>query len=554
MRRRDFVKTGALLAGASSLLRPQMWADVPDHLWEGYQFGSPQVANRLDQGPFGIDQDQGWFTIFATQPSRDHIRSFGAGLVGYTWEENGPALGVQCGRETLEQSVEKMASLPFVDVLYIRCDWRDVQTGPGKLTLSPVWDITFDAAKRHNLGVGFRIQLSSPNVQPQKLSMPGFLHDRVPIVNIGHKSTEHRPGFDFYEPRYDSPEFQKAFAELNDLLAAKFGDNPLLEYMDLMMYGFWGEGHTNDIPSPFPDYLTAEKTFVRMTQLQIETWKNTPLAVNTEPDISNVGNRQVQDLAVRSGCWLRSDSLIMDEPIQIEALAHRPPWLATILEDGANRHYVLPEYADEEQACLSKLPASMLAFVGQDKEVTPTDDYPHRIGGPINRPYRESAGFHALDIGTSYFGLWTEADSIRRYYEKYPDSLQAMERRVGYRVRPSLVWQRKRYDTMELILGIVNDGVAGVPGVLGIYAESMDGRVRAGGNLDAGQPYAGQFRQVSIILPKGMDGQQIKLRAELEVKGVRRPVRWACQHPTNPDGSLTIRLKNGSDSGWRKGV
>ena len=79
-----------------------------------------------------------------------------------------------------------------------------------------------------------------------------------------------------------------------------------------------------------------------MTQLQIDTWKKTPLAVNTEPDISNVGNRQVQDLAVRFGCWLRSDSLIMDEPIQIEALAHRPPWLATILEDGANRHYVLP--------------------------------------------------------------------------------------------------------------------------------------------------------------------------------------------------------------------
>jgi hypothetical protein len=554
MRRRDFVKKGALLAGAGRLLRPQMWADVPDHLWEGYPFGSPQVANRLDQGPFGIDQDQGWFTIFATQASRDHIRNFGAGLVGYTWEENGPALGVQCGRETLEQSVEKMASLPFVDVLYIRCDWRDVQTGPGKLTLSPVWDLTFDAAKRHNLGVGFRIQLSSPNIQPQKLSMPDFLHDKVPIVNIGHKSKEHQAGFDFREPRYDSPEFHKAFAELNNLLSAKYGDNQQLEYMDLMMYGFWGEGHTNDIPGPFPEFLTAENTFIRMTQLQIDTWKKIPLAVNTQPDISNSGNRQVQDLAVRSGCWLRSDSLIMDEPIQIEELAHRPPWLATVLEDGANRHYVLSDYADEEQACLNKLPANMLAFVGHDKEVQPTDDYPHRIGGPINRPYRESAGFHALDIGTSYFGLWTEADNIRRYYEKYPDSLQAMEQRLGYRVRPSLIWQRKRYDTMELILGIVNDGVAGVPGVLGIYAESMDGSVRLGGNLDAGQPYAGQFRQASIILPKGMDGQQIKLRAELEVKGVKRPVRWACQHPTNPDGSLTIRLKNGSDSGWRKGV
>ena len=35
MRRRDFVKIGALLAGASSRLTPQMWADVPDHLWWG---------------------------------------------------------------------------------------------------------------------------------------------------------------------------------------------------------------------------------------------------------------------------------------------------------------------------------------------------------------------------------------------------------------------------------------------------------------------------------------------------------------------------------------
>jgi hypothetical protein len=40
-----------------------------------------------------------------------------------------------------------------------------------------------------------------------------------------------------------------------------------------------------------------------------------------------------------------------------------------------------------------------------------------------------------------------------------------------------------------------------------------------------------------------MDGKQIKLRAELDVKGLKRPVRWACDHPTNPDGSLTIRLK-----------
>jgi hypothetical protein len=554
MRRRDFVKSGLGLTAAGTFAAGRMWADVPDHLWERYDFPAPPVTNRLDQGPFGISQDEGWFTIFVTDPSRQHIRNFGTGLVGYTWEENGAALGVQCGQETLEQSVEKMASLPFVDVLYIRCDWRDVQSSSGKLTLSPVWEATFDAAKRHNLRVAFRIQLSSPNLQPAKLSLPDFLREKIPIVNIGGRSREHHSGFDLYEPRYDSPQFQRAFTELNDLLAERFGSDPQLEYMDLMMYGFWGEGHTNDIPAPFPDYVTAEKTFVHMTQLQIDAWKHTPLAVNTQPDISNVGNRQVQDMAVRAGCWLRSDSLIMDEPIQIEELGHRPQWLATIIEDGENRHYVLNDYAADEKECLSKLPASMLAFVGNDSETYPTDDYPHRIGGPIKVPYRETAGFHALDIGTNYFGLWTEADNIRRYYEKYPESLRALEQRLGYRVRPSLVWQRKRYGTMELIIGIANDGVAGVPGVLGVYAESLDGTVKVGGNLDAGEPRGGQIRQASLILPKGMDGQQIVLRAELEVKGVRRPVRWACRQPTNPDGSLTIRLKKGSDPNWRRGV
>ena len=56
MRRRDFVKTGAILGAVSSLMSRRMWADVPDHLWEGYDFGCPTVTNRLDQGPFGIAQ------------------------------------------------------------------------------------------------------------------------------------------------------------------------------------------------------------------------------------------------------------------------------------------------------------------------------------------------------------------------------------------------------------------------------------------------------------------------------------------------------------------
>lgn len=74
MRRRDFVKAGVVLAGASSFMRAQMWADVPDRLWEGYSFDrSSHVTKRLDQVLFGISQDENWFTVFVTQPSRNHI-------------------------------------------------------------------------------------------------------------------------------------------------------------------------------------------------------------------------------------------------------------------------------------------------------------------------------------------------------------------------------------------------------------------------------------------------------------------------------------------------
>ncbi len=525
MFRRDFVKiagTAALAAGAASRIAR---ADVPDHLWAGFDFGAgPSAPDRLNQGPFGVDQDEGWQVIASSTPSSKHVRNFGTGLVPYTWEEGGPTRFVREGKESLEKAVEKLAALPFADVLYIRCDWRDVQSQPGRLNLNPVWKLTFDAAKQHNLRVGFRIQLSSPEFQPKQLAMPDFLQEKVPLVKIGKVRGEGAPrpqDWEFVEPRYDHPEFQKAFRELNELMAAEYGDNPLVEFMDLMMYGFWGEGHTNRLPSPFPDRRTAERTFVDMTRLQIETWKKIPLAVNTQPDISSVGNREVQDLCVRAGEWLRSDSTVgIEEAVQVENLSNRPQWLAVVMEEGTNRHYD---------------PASM-----------------HLDAAGV--PERENGAMHVLDLNANYWALWTEADNLRAYYEKYPNAFDTLHRQMGYRVRPSWVWQRKRYGTSEVILGLVNDGVAGVPGMLRVYVESDDKKVSVGGALDAGQPYGRRNREVSIILPKGMEGRKMSVRAEIETKGVRRPVRWACAQPLNPDGSFPITLRDLDDRGWRKGI
>src|SRR5258707_1337160 len=108
MQRRSLLKAAALLAASSSAAWPEQVGQSEVHT-------SPfPVHDRLDQGPFGIEQDEGWQTILFTTPSEKPLRNPGLGLVGYTWEENGPALAVRAGRETLEHAIEKMATLPFV--------------------------------------------------------------------------------------------------------------------------------------------------------------------------------------------------------------------------------------------------------------------------------------------------------------------------------------------------------------------------------------------------------------------------------------------------------
>ncbi len=511
MNRRTMVKSLAALVAAPAGLRrlPNLQSESAPAF---------PIRDRLDQGPFDIEQDEGWRTALFTTPSEKPVRNPGLGLVGYTWEENGPSLDVRAGKRSLEDQVEQTSRLPFVDVLYIRCDWRNVQSRPGRLDLDPVWHLTLDAAKRHSLRVAFRVQLSNPEFQPREIALPQFLRSRIPMVNIG--GLARRGNVQYAEPRYDHPEFRRAFTELNHLLAEQFDGDPLIEWMDLMQYGFWGEGHTSNLPNPFPDYVTAERTFAEITAEQLDTWKKTPLAVNTQPDISHVGNRRIIDMAMRGGAWLRSDSICLEEPIQIDELANRPPWLGAIMEDGDLRQYDIDKLSPDSAG------------------VNPM----------------ENRMFHTLDLRANYWSLWTESENLKRYYEKYPRGFDRLRTNLGYRIRPAWVWQRKRYGTPELIISVVNRGVAGVPGVLWLTVASPQSGWRLQGSLDPGQPYGGGNRECSFLLPRRYVGK-VNLSAQIEIRpGVMKPIAWACEQELNADGSITVEVKVPDSPDWRKGI
>ena len=152
---------------------------------------------------------------------------------------------------------------------------------------------------------------------------------------------------------------------------------------------------------------------------------------------------------------------------------------------------------------------------------------------------------HVMDIGANYWSLWNfhqiSAKNLMSYYQAYPAAFDRINRRIGYRVRPSFIWSYKDNGYLGLIIGFANDGIAGVPGVLRVSVESEDGKMLKSGCLDAGYPLPGKIRQAQFVLPQGTKWQGLKLKAEIEVKGMRYPVRWACHQKLNEDGSLTLR-------------
>jgi len=519
MRRRDFLKSSVALAAAAEFASTRAQAIVPAHNWGKYDFGSgPPVSDRLNQGPFPqyppdavIPGDE---VVMTTTPSEDVVPGYGKGLITYITADMGKD---EIKSDNTAQAIEELVRFPLGQKLYIRPTWREIQPRPGKLEFPEYLKLVFDLAKKHDKKIGMRIQMSAPDYWNAP-ALPDFVLDKVPTVDLVMDPRESpaegarflKNPYSRYQPRYDAPFFQHAFKELIEQLAAEFNGNPSIEFIDTFLYGFWGEGHTWPFRNnPFPDYQTAERTWIHMWEVQQENFSKTVLVTNTQPDYSRVGNSEVLDRTVRSNNWIRSDTIFIENE-QIEALSNRPPWVAVVIEQG------LPGLP----------PDKLTSYQG----ISPCDDII----------------VHVMDVGANYWSLWNfhqiSARNLAEYYRAFPKWFDRINRRIGYRVRPSFIWGYENDGYQGLIVGFANDGIAAVPGVLRVTVESEDGKPLTSGCLDAGYPLPGKIRQAQFVLPvRGIKWPGLKLRAEVEVKGMRYPVRWACHQKLNDDGTLSLR-------------
>ena len=505
MKRREFLKTG-LAAGAAVGLSPTLMSWIPAHNWEKYDFGSgPEVKDRLYQGPFPMYKPENFFggdVVQYTTAGKQMFNCYGMGMTTYI---SGDLGAPHVEGESLETTIDKLFKFSLGTKMYIRPNWRHLQKKAGRLDFDDYWKITMDKAVQYGKRVGFRVMMNNPDILENAL--PEFMLKKLKLYKLqgewkGNPS-QVRFQHEHLQPRYDDPFFLECFEELHAMLSEKYNGTDIIEYMDTNMFGLWGEGHAWPYEgNPYDSREQAEQTFLKMFDIQQKYWKNVPLVTNTQPDWSCVGNSTLLDKTVRSNNWIRTDSIFIENE-QIEALSNRPAWTAAICEVG-----VSPSAGGRTVATLG----------------------------------------HVKDVGANYCALWNfhniNADNLQKSYDANKEALDDIATSIGYRVRPSWIWKSEDEDgNVRLIFGMVNDGIAGVPGVLRLTLFTDDGSLNISGCLDAGYPKPVGVRQAMMIVPKGIDWNSgaLKLKAELEVKGITYPVPFACSEKLNADGSLTIK-------------
>lgn len=461
---------------------------------------------------FPFTQTPNWQVVMATLPSNELVPNFGMGLTAYVI---GDLLPKRKGGETVRETIEKIAQIPMASKLYIRPTWRQMQSQRGRLDMFEHWQITLEMAEKYNKPVGFRIMLANPDIAEE--SLPDFVLENVPMKFLGKgwdadevsDPDEIRTRREHFLPHYHNPYFLEALEEFDALLAEKYNGHACIEYMDTYMHGFWGEGHAwpFETISPFPDQPTGVATWLRIFEMQRAHWDKTPLVTNLQPDISAVSNDELVRRTLETGEWLRSDTIFI-EPQQIELAGKRPPQVAFVSEVGMS----------------DGTPASLQIENGL--------------------PHTENIIAHVRDLGANYWSLWNwhniHAEHVMNYYRQYPTGIDALNRVIGYRLRPAWVWFCGSELDGSLIVGLANDGISGVPGVVRLTLLDAAGNPIAESDLEAGQPIPHQVWLVSLKLPAGLGWRGLRLSADLLLKGVSHPIRWACREFLNPDGSLTL--------------
>ncbi|HJA93933.1 MAG TPA: hypothetical protein H9717_12625 [Candidatus Eisenbergiella merdipullorum] len=376
--------------------------------------------------------------------------------------------------------LQEVNRLPFIDNIYIRVGWNDVQKRAGKLDLCPAFETAVEEAERSGKSWGFRIMQCSPS-NPSGHLMPEFLEGRIPMVPM--------PDDGSYGPRPKlrpvyTEEYLKYWDEMLHLLGERFDADRSLEYADISGFGFWGEGHhSGDADAGDPAGLNA--VLERLIASHQSAFPRTPMVMNLHlSECWEAGQK-----ALEQGGWTRRDCYYK--------------WFqAHQAQDGLNRR------GDAAMIFETIMP-------GLTMEDDEDPSFRHSSLGTADR---------LCDYGANYATVGFNPQDTLYAAHMLPMLFQPLNERLGYRLRPSIVWKIENGDgNWSLVLGMVNDGCANPPGELTFLAESNG---RSAQVTENGGGFGGRMRLVELPLPEGHD-DDIAVRLQMRMGQKQYAVRFA---------------------------
>lgn len=461
------------------------------------------MSNLLETGEF---QQIAFF-----DPYEGHIRNPGMGIVcmalsdhmvtGYTKEER-QKNDLEPPFTWTSAMLEEACQSGLVDNVYIRIGWQDVQQEQGRLDLKEEFIQALSIIRKYQLSWGLRIMSSSPS-NPEEHLLPEFVRRQVPMIPIIAK--------DFYGPQPKFiPSYTEAYLclwnELTILLAKEFDDDPLLEYVDISGYGLWGEGHHGvpfSDPAQNPDLLPFDERnqiVSRIVQQYRQSFKKTPLVAN----LVWVQFSAIQQ-AVAEGIWVRRDAYY-------QWLQPNEAALGLMRDGGAAMIYetVMPGILIEDS------------------------DDPHFRRNFLNEPDK------MCDYGANYGVIGFNPRDFTFAAHVYPQLFTAFKERLGYRLRPSIIWKKVKDDHSSLILGIVNDGTTAPPGEVTFCVLTKNDQSKM---TISGDRFFGKMQLIELPLPNDAE-REVTLTASLDYGKGPKEISFAVAGKEQAPQELTLLLSH----------
>jgi len=368
---------------------------------------------------------------------------------------------------------------PDCDNIYIRVNWNDVQRTAGKLEFSDRLKIAMDAVKATGKRWSFRVMQSSEGDYPGDL-LPEFLKDTLPKVAIKTDP------FDVVMPYY-TDDYLKYWQEMLMLLGEQFDSDPNFEFADVSGFGLWGEGHHYfNYKGEHKNHLLAdswdryEYAVDELIKYHKEAFPTTPMVLSLHLCDYEAGRRALAD-----GAWVRRDSFY--------------------------RYY---KASESLYAKMRHKNAAMLF----ETDVPTINETAHRITTPIQMAE------HKLDQGTSYSSVGFNGVDYKWFKENMPEIFDVYNEKLGFRLRPSVVWRCKYPDGKKsLVMDIANDGCTTPPGVITFKVNAGDSACVKVDGGDLGMA----THQIEIPLPHNAPFATYKLSAEITLGSKTYPIRFA---------------------------